>query len=164
MLDARISGLPEPRVTLFLVANRSGARFFQSHGGVKHFRYLDEISNPEGRLKNHQIESDRSGMTMGEGDADFPVHGLINKDSAKASRMQRFGRELARLLERQRRKNEFTELVLVAEPRFVGEILRWMDARTETRIVSVLEEDLSSLDTESLKDHLKKHLVFRAAS
>lgn len=81
---------------------------------------IKEFPHPEGRLKNREIESDRPGTSKAEGAANFPMHGMSNKDHAIIGEMQRFTRVLCNELETGRKQGDFSRLILVAEPRLLG--------------------------------------------
>jgi len=141
--------------TWFLVANRGGAKILASDGGTRNLRLLEHIPHPEGRLKNREIDSDRaSGSTMGAGGANFPVHGLANKNTATRHVMELFAGELAEMLHRGRAVNAFNKLVLVAEPRFLGELRSRLNESTQKTIDREIDKDIYNFDLDAIKEHL----------
>lgn len=155
------SSLSSP--TWILVANRAGARLFGSVDGVKEFRRLKEFSNPEGRLKNRDIERDRPGASSAEGAANFPRHGLSNKNHATIVERQQFAHQLCSELQKGRVEGNFSKLILVAEPHLLGEILRDLDGPTSSCVKATVDKDLFAWDDERLKEYLKDRLLFKAA-
>lgn len=141
----------------FLVCNRSGAKLFNTDDKFKTFTCVKEIANPEGRLKNRDIESDRPGASMGERGADYPVHGIVNKGSAKLKVMRRFAGTLSRLLRKLRAEYALPKCVLVAEPRLLGELRKQLDEPTKRFLTGCLQEDLLPLEDRVLKEHLERH-------
>jgi len=164
MFNNQTDGIAPSYKTWILVANRSSAHVLASDGGAKNLRLLETISFPEGRLKNREIDTDRaSGSSMAEGGANFPVHGLVNKDEAHFHMTQIFARQLCEKLNKARAENEFQRLVLVAEPRFLGELRASLDSSTLSRVTHSADKGLVDLNLKQLKERLAQMLTFRAA-
>ncbi len=144
--------------TWFVVANRSLARFFETEGGIKGWRALQEIPHPAGKLKNREIESDRQGASMGQGGASYPVHGAMNKGEAAFHVMQEFARSIAKIIEDGRVHNAFDRLVLVAPPRFLGELKSSLSAKAEELVYRTVDQELTRLDDAALRQRLQPAL------
>jgi len=141
--------------TWFLVGSRGGAKILASDGGMRNLRLLEDIPHPEGRLKNREIDTDRAaGASIGEGGANFPVHGLVNKDGATRHVMELFAGELAEMLHKGRAVNAFNKLVLVAEPRFLGELRARLNDSTQKAIDREIQGDIYHFDLDAIKAHL----------
>lgn len=118
--------------TWILVANRKGARILASDGGVKNLRLVQEMAQQEGL-------------------------GLVDRKEAVYHVMQGFVRDVARLLKKARAENAYSRLVLVAEPRFLGELRSMLDARTTDRIAREIDRDLYDYDLPKLKEWIAGH-------
>lgn len=141
--------------TWFVVANRSLARFFETEGGIKGWRALQEIPHPEGKLKNREIETDRKGASMVHGGANSPVHGGGDKGEAAFHVMQEFARSIAKVIENGRVHNAYDRLVLVAPPRFLGELKNSLSPKAEGLVYRTLDQELTRLDDAALRQRLQ---------
>lgn len=111
-----------------LVANRSVAKLFESRSFRDDLKPLKTISNPY-ILSNEKAPHDR--------DADA------------------FARHLAFMLERDRSRGRFDELVLVAEPGFLGKLRAYFGKRTGSLgNVKTVNKELIHVSAKNLRLHL----------
>lgn len=141
--------------TWFVVADRTVARFFESEGGVKAWRPLRALEHPEGRLKSGQLESDRQGATKSQNGNDYSVRGLSNTKEAAVHVMEVFARDISKIIEAGRVKNAYDRLVLVAPPRFLGELKNSLSAQAEGMVYRTLDQELTQLDDAALRERLR---------
>ncbi|MDP1707769.1 MAG: host attachment protein [Gammaproteobacteria bacterium] len=138
--------------TWILVAHRSGARLFENDGPGKGLRAVREIANPEGRLKTHDITSDRPGRTSDS----QGTHHSYGKElhDPKEHLAQQFARQLAGVLNDGRNQHCYDQLVLVADPRFLGELREALDQATAALVTATLNKDLVNVDDHDILQHL----------
>jgi protein required for attachment to host cells/ribosome-associated translation inhibitor RaiA len=101
-----------------LVANRTVARAFESVDG-KGFRPVMGLTHPEGKLKEIELTADRPGRVTSSA-ASGRRHALSAGLSAHEQSAQEFAKRIALILRKARTEHALTELVLVAEPKFLG--------------------------------------------
>ncbi len=138
--------------TWILIAHRGGARLFEHTGRSTGLKLLHDIPHPEGRLKNQDINADKHGRTFdskgkgrhAKGTAQDPVDNVANQ----------FAHQLAHLLDDGRTHNRYHHLVLVAAPRFLGELRGVLDHHTQALIKAELDKDLSAVNERDLPAHL----------
>lgn len=138
--------------TWILVAHRSGARFFENPGPGKGLIHVETIKHPEGRLKNGEINSDKPGRAfdrMGGG-----RHSMSTEQEPIEHVAQQFAKHLSEKLVRGRTENRFNKLVLVAEPRFLGELRSALDSPTTALISATLDKDLGGIEDRDIPKHL----------
>lgn len=138
--------------TWILVAHRSGARFFENPGPGKGLIHVETIEHPEGRLKNGDINSDKPGRAfdrMGGG-----RHSMSTEQQPTERVAQQFAKHLGEKLVRGRTENRFSKLVLVAEPRFLGELRSALDSPTTALISATLDKDLGGVNDRDIPKHL----------
>lgn len=139
-------------MTWILVANRAQARLFESPGPGKGPRLVREIEHPEGRLATHELGSERPGRSY---DSHGPGRHAMGKEHDAAEQTAiRFAKRLSLLLEEGRTRNQFTKLVLVAEPRFLGQLRDALSRETATRLAASLDKDLPGIGAQDLARHL----------
>jgi protein required for attachment to host cells len=91
-----------PLVRWYLVANRTEAVIYRD--GKEKFLAVEHLLNPEGNKKEQQLDSDRQAIGV-----EHPKYA----ESAK-----KFGERICKMLAQN--QNSYDELVLVAEPHFLG--------------------------------------------
>jgi protein required for attachment to host cells len=97
----------------YVVATRTEAAFY-ADGQDRRFHFKERLTNEQGRLTERQMTSDRSGP------------GLTTHKGERVS--QDFALRIAAQLEAARVGRQFSDLVLVAEPRFLGVLKKALSA------------------------------------
>jgi protein required for attachment to host cells len=141
-----------PNTTWILVAHRSGARIFENKGPNKGLSLLQDIPHPEGRLKNRDIGADKPGRSFdSHGQA---RHALGTEQEPTAHLAEQFAKQLGATLDDGRNHQRYTKLVLVAEPRFLGNLRAALSAPTAALVTASLGKDLGSVELHDLPKHL----------
>jgi len=138
--------------TWILVAHRAGARIFENTGPGQGLRLLDTISNPDGRLKNGEINSDRPGRAfdkLGGG-----RHSMSKEHEPTEQLAIEFAKRLGETLDNGRTHSLFGHLVLVAEPRFLGELRAALPAHTASLVSATVGKDLGGVEDNDVAGHL----------
>jgi len=135
-----------------LVAHRSGAQIYEKRG--KKLELLKEIAHAEGRLQDKDLGTDKPGRSFDRVGKGRHAMGREQQRAAEHEAM-RFIRQLAGLLEDGRVHNRFSKLVLVAEPRFLGEMRAALTPETGALISTTQGKDLAWMDTQAIKAYLQ---------
>lgn len=117
---------------------------------------MEALHHPEGRVKEHDIKSDKPGRSFdshGHG-----RHALESHDGPHSHEMGNFVRSIAHRLDQGRQRNEFTELVLIAEPHLMGLLRDALDKNTARLVIRSLSKDLQNVAIHDLWPHLRDHL------
>ena len=137
--------------TWILVAHRGGARLFENAGPGTGMKLLEDIPHPEGRLKSGEINADRPGRAF---DTFSRRHGMSQEHEAADQVSLMFAKHLCDKLEKARAENRFGKLVLVAEPRLLGELRAALNKPTAALVSATLDKDLIAIDNRDLPKHL----------
>lgn len=138
--------------TWILVAHRAGARVFENTGTGKGLSLKQDIPHPEGRLKNQDINSDRAGRVGGtRGDQHQVYENPVEPTEHVAAQ---FAKQLATVLDHGRTGNQYDQLVLVAEPRFLGHLRTAMSDKVLSLVSATVEKDLGMVEIPELTRHL----------
>jgi protein required for attachment to host cells len=151
--------------TRILGAHRAGATFFEVEGARGAVKMTREITHPEGRLADRASETDRPGRSFDShsiahhGQTGGPRHALGSENSPARQFAEQFCAHLARELKEERARGAYDDLVLVAEPRFLGQLRIALDSQTRDKIVRTVEKDLSWLTKTELTERLGELLL-----
>ena len=125
-----------------LVAESACARLFVRAAPRGDVREIERFDHPDSRKKGHELETDRSGGVD-------QSHGHALSDSREKGAGQRieadtFARRLADHLQTARGRNEFEQLVLIADPRFLGMLRDHLDDVTLDCVIASVDKNLVS--------------------
>ena len=139
--------------TWILSANRSSASLFESDWPGKLMRRIQQIPHPQGRMQNKDIDTDKPGRvfdSLGQG-----RHSTSPKQEPTEHIAQQFALDLAELLNKGRLAHSYDQLVLVAEPKFLGILRAALDKNTESLVIHTVNKELVDVKEEDLVEYLK---------
>ncbi|MGB0128875.1 MAG: host attachment protein [Rhodocyclaceae bacterium] len=141
-----------PQTAWILVANASTAKLFANHGPKKGLQLVKELSHPESRQKNADLVTDRAGFMQSSGNG----HGSRQPPTEpKQYEAQTFAQELAEELHGGRTTNQFSRVILVAPPAFMGLLNAQLDAPTAQIVSDRFEKDYTKASEKELSAHLE---------
>lgn len=138
--------------TWILIAHRGGARLLAHTGPGSDLQLVEDIPHPEGRLKDGDINADKPGRAfdiVGAG-----RHAMSKEQSPTERITEQFAKVLVERLQQGRNDNRYDALVLVAEPRFLGELRAALDAPTAALVTATLDKNLGGIETRDLAARL----------
>jgi len=143
--------------TWVVVAHRAGARFFENTGPGKGLALVREISHPEGKLKNGDINSDRQGRAFDS--RGMGRHAYEPAQQPKEHVAELFARHLSSVLDEARNTHQVDRVVLVAEPKFLGILRGTLSPQTAALVVGTVDKDLAGSDVRDISSHLANVMV-----
>jgi len=124
----------EKRKKWIVVANRTDAIIYVD-GANKRLRLVEHYCNKIGKLPEGALDSDKPGRGFSSA-ASGTIHHALDRTFTKYEQVAiRFARRIAKKLAEARGKNGFDELILVAEPHFLGLIRESLGASMRKRVV-----------------------------
>lgn len=145
----------DPKTTWILIAHRAGARIFVNYGPGKGLKVIAKLDHPEGRLNDQEMDSDKPGRGISSAHGG-PHHSLSPEQDSKEHAVEKFAQVLAKKLDDGRNQNEFDQLILAADPRFLGRIKTALNAQTAGKIVGTLGKDLWEVADRDIPGHLRE--------
>ena len=140
--------------TWILVANRSGAKFYERRRGSHDApSCVREIEHPEGRLKNQEIDSDRSGRAferLGRGG-----HAMNKENAPTKHEAELFAKQIAAVLDEAAHTHAFDDLVLVSDPSLLGMVRDHLSDSTSSKIKKALSKNLVDVTPTQLEAYLE---------
>jgi len=137
--------------TWIVIGHRAGARIFE-HKRPNELRLVSEIEHEQGRLENQAFDADRPGRAFDRHGAGRHAMGVEEPPHERVAAA--FARQVGDVLNTARNQNRFDELVIVAEPRFLGMLRTALDHVTASRVSSSVSKDLANVAAHDLPQHL----------
>ena len=139
--------------TWIVVANRSEARIFYSDPKRKRdVDFVSKMENPRGRLKAGDINADKPGafapMAMGHGSA------RESRVSPTEQVALDFCKQIVDSLELARSQNQFEELILFADPHFLGLMRNQMSKELRKMVSREEAKDLNVATTDEIQERV----------
>jgi protein required for attachment to host cells len=139
-----------------LVADSGKARLFQASGPNTTLEEHTDLVMPSARMRNQDLATGRPGRSFdsfGEG-----RHAMEPSTPAKEIESDRFAARIAELLETERLMGAYTRLVLIAPPRFLGQLRDALSDPVRALVSDELNKDLVRFDVDAIREHLPKRL------
>lgn len=143
-------------MTWILVADRARARLFSTPSDSADLQEIGTWVNPEGRALGHELENERLQTTyesVGEARHSIEPHTTLKQKTA-----DRFAHRLCETLEQGRAERAYEQLVLVAEPHFLGTLNAAIGKQVRQHVTSEIRKELTTLTPAELRLHLPRHL------
>lgn len=137
--------------TAILVADAARARLFSYNRQDQELTEVHDLSHTQSRLRERDLNSDRPGRVAGGGGS---RHGIEPAQSGVRHEAEIFARELATLLENERREGRFDRLVLMASPKFLGELRQHLGKPCANLVTDTVAKDLVAATAEDILAHL----------
>ncbi len=135
-----------------LVAESARARLFVRAAPRGELREIEAFDHPDSRKKGHELETDRSGgVDQSHGHA---LSDTREKGAAQRIEAETFARQLADHLQTARARNEFDQLALIADPRFLGMLRDDLDDATLECVVESIDKNLVKESIDRIQDEI----------
>jgi protein required for attachment to host cells len=122
-------------------------------GFGRNLNFVSELENPDGRLRNREIDTDRAGSASpGRGKGSQRAMG--HEQTAHEHVVEGFIKEIAGELKQARAQGRFDDLILVASPQFLGGLRQALDAPTAHKVVGSVSKDLASIPHGQVASHI----------
>ncbi len=136
--------------TWVVVADGTRARLFNRNKNRK-LEEFDVLLSPEHRLHEGDLVTDRDGRAA---DGKGGRHAMGNKNAAKDHEMAVFAKRLAGRLDEGRTSGDLERLVLIAPPRFLGQLRASMSGPASDLVALTIDKELTTLPADKLESHL----------
>mgnify|MGYP003573863094 FL=1 len=137
-----------------VAADASRARFFTADKPVSALNEIETLSNPEARLHEGDLVSDRGGRG-GNGGA---IHNYSTGNEAKQEAANRFAAEVCKHLEKGRNSHSFGKLYVMAAPHFLGLLRKHQSDALRGLVSDEIANDLTTQSPERIRAKLPEYL------
>jgi protein required for attachment to host cells len=140
------------RKTWILLAHRSEAKILSQTG--TQIEFLKEFDHPDGRRRNREVNSDTHGRTFSSGSPQMR-HALDPQDAAVEQIADVFARQLANAVKAGRTQAQYDDLIIVAEPKFLGKLRACLDAETQKSILTSVNQNWTQFTVKELQERIR---------
>jgi protein required for attachment to host cells len=142
--------------TWVLVASAARARIFEATGRIKPWREVDDLVNPDERLRRQELKSDKPGRAYDK--LGGQRHAMQTPVDPKQQVAIRFAKQVVERLEHGLQATHYDGLYIVAPPHFLG-LLREQSGEPLARIVKgELIKDLTREDLATIREQIADSL------
>jgi len=139
-------------VTWIVVADAGRSRMLSWTSAKGDLIELEDSVNPEARLPDAALTSDRSGS--GTDAAGHGRHSMGHEHSAKQQQSEAFARTVAQRLLAGLNEHEYERLVLIAPPEFLGLLRATLDDQVCQCVAEVIGLDLTKASAREIRKRL----------
>ena len=138
-------------VRWYVVSNRTETNIYVE-GEDRKLHFVNQILNLEGSLKEKSFDSDRPGTGVSSAGGGTIHHSLNRTFIHKEESAIKFGRRIAQTIQRSLNDQDFDELILVAEPHFMGILKEALGPEVLKKVKAEVKKEFpSSLTTDELR-------------
>lgn len=137
--------------TWVIVANRAFAKVFDYQEGERCV-LIRELEHPEGRAKNHELNSDKDGRQ--ESRVMHNSGPMSTQHLPVEHEADRFAKELATMLDNACATSECGKLIIVAEPKFLGRLRAAIGKPSLNCLSHSIPKDIAGMDAAELEREL----------
>lgn len=141
--------------TYILVADNVHARIFTAETPSSPLMEIEALAHVEGRLHDREITSDLPGKIKGEGNVG---HSLEQPTDPKQHEADNFAHYIAHYLQDALNENKFEQLLIIAEPSFLGLLRNFLPEQIKKRICFELDKNITTHSADEIRSHLPAYL------
>lgn len=135
--------------TYIVACSGSEAKIFSSQRRFGKWNEVKYLENPGATLREKERSTDRPGRTFdrfGNG-----RHAMTQEETGREHELQQFASSLADYLGKAQSSGAFRQLILVAEPTFLGYVRRKLSAPLKRTLCFEVPKNPAGFDTERLR-------------
>ncbi|TRX03823.1 host attachment protein [Candidatus Methylobacter oryzae] len=141
--------------TWILVSDNSRARIFTAATPSSALEEIEDFSHSEGRLLDREITTDLPGKIKS---ADGGGHAFEQPTDPKKHEADVFAHRVTRHLEDAHNANKFEQLLIIAEPSFLGLLRNHLSEQVKRRVCFELDKNITTHSSADIRQHLPEHL------
>lgn len=141
--------------TWILVADNSRARIFTAETPSSPLEEIDDLSHSEGRLHDREMTTDLPGKIKSAGAGG---HTFEQPTDPKKHEAEVFAHSVAHYLEEAHNANKFKQLLIIADPSFLGLLRNQLSEQIKKLVSFELDKNITKHSVEDIRQHLPEHL------
>ncbi len=141
--------------TWILVADNTHARIFTADTPSSALEEIEGFTHTEGRLHDREMTTDLPGRIKS---LDGSGHAFEQPTDPKKHEAGNFARRITQHLEAAHNANKFEQLLLVAEPSFLGLLRNNLPEHIKKYVCFELDKNITTQSTADIRKHLPEYL------
>jgi protein required for attachment to host cells len=143
------------KLTWILVADNTRARIFTASTPSSALEELEGFTHAEGRLHDREMTTDLPGRIKS---ADGSGHAFEQPTDPKKHEADNFAHLIAQHLEAAHNANKFEQILIIAEPSFLGLLRNCLPANVKKHVVYELDKNITTQSAADIRKHLPDYL------
>lgn len=141
----------------YVIANRVGASFYRGTDRLP-FEFMRRLKNPKGRLSESELGIAKPGRVISS--AAGSIHHSLDQSYNHHEKTARdFAREIVNSLKWIHSHEVMTELILVAEPHFLGLLRNALPSQLEAAVKQEIHKEYSHMSDKDLYLQIKEYCL-----
>jgi protein required for attachment to host cells len=141
--------------TWILVADNTRARIFTADTPSSALDEIEGFTHTEGRLHDREMTTDLPGRIKS---ADGSGHAFEQATDPKKHEADNFAHRIAQHLEAAHNANKFEQLLIIAEPTFLGLLRRHLPEHIKKLVCFELDKNIATQSVADIRKHLPDYL------
>ncbi len=142
--------------TYILVADNVRARIFTAETPASPLEEIDALAHSEGRLHDREMTSDLPGKIKNVGG--IGGHAFEQPTDPKKHEASLFAHRIAVYLEDAKNENKFEQLLIIAEPSFLGLLRNQLPEQIKKLVCFELDKNITTHSADDIRKHLPTYL------
>ncbi|RLA63794.1 MAG: hypothetical protein DRQ88_06935 [Epsilonproteobacteria bacterium] len=139
-----------------VVAGRSEAKIFELNRKGPKLTLLKTIEQPEGKMRNEELDSDRPGVTKSRYKGSANTSSLTKSQNTKEHNAEIFGKHIVHELDKARKGNQCDNVIFIVESSFKGILNKNLKRNGMKNIVyDIVNKNYINLKKDEISDRLK---------
>jgi protein required for attachment to host cells len=143
------------KLTWILVADNTHARIFTAETPSSALEEIEGLVHTEGRLHDREMTSDLPGKIKS---ADGGGHAFEQPTDPKKHESENFAHRVAQHLEAAHNAKKFEQLLIVAEPSFLGLLRNCLPEQVKKQVCFELDKNITIESAAEIRQHLPEFL------
>lgn len=139
--------------TWVIVADNGRGRIFEMQ--QQHLVEIEDFVNPAEREDNADLKTDAYGRLFGKGERS-EGHTAEPHLTPKEYEAELFAHRIAKYLDEARNRNKYSQLYLIAAPKFLGVLRKSLDEEVMKLVGREIDLDLTRASIPELEQHLEQ--------
>lgn len=143
--------------TWILAADENRARIFEVEGANGAFHEIEDIFNPEGRMREQDLERDAKGRYFGKGERVIGHTAEPNTSKTQHDQDQ-FAKQVGDYLDKARIEHRYDKLRVIAFSKFLGLLRKNMSKEAQQLVEDEVSKEITGLSEHEIEDYVRTYL------
>ncbi len=143
------------KLTWILVADNTHARIFTADAPSSALEEIESLVHTEGRLHDREMTTDLPGKIKS---SDGSGHAFEQPTDPKKHEADMFAHQVAHKLEEAFNTNKFEQLMIIAEPSFLGLLRHCLSEQVKKHVCFELDKNITTQSATDIRKHLPDYL------